>query len=173
MEERSLKGIIDRFGCALAWCFGLGIITGLLYKLPYPYLQNTVKAIVTENSAPKSFHLIAVASVICLGVLIALFGRTESQISRFRYIIGYKAAEIALALAAVFYGLLFGFSLAVWQWPLFAAGFYGFLITAGLLILLLWLSFARNAIRNEIVARLCSTVVVTITIGVVWLEHFR
>ena len=154
MEERSFKGVTARFGCALAWCFGLGIITGLLYKLPYPDLQNTVKVIVTENSAPKSFHLIAVASVICLGVLIALFGRTEGEISRIRYIIGYKAAEIALTLAAVFYGLLFGFSLAVWQWPLFAAGFYGFLITVGLLLLLLWLSFALNGIRNEIETRL-------------------
>ncbi|MDD2838424.1 MAG: hypothetical protein PHX59_05660 [Sulfuricurvum sp.] len=173
MEERSFKGITARFGYSLAWCFGLGIITGLLYKLPYPDLQNTMKVIVTENSAPKSFHLIAVASVICLGVLIALFGRTEGEISRFKYLIGYKAAEVALALAAVFYGLLFGFSLAVWQWPLFAAGFYAFLITAGLLILLLWLSFARNGIRSEIKARLYSMVLVAVSIGVVWFEYFR
>ncbi|MGS0942867.1 hypothetical protein ACVA51_20325 [Pseudomonas luteola] len=173
MEERSFKGITARFGYALAWCFGLGIITGLLYRLPYADLQNTVKVMVTENSSPKSFHLIAVASVICLGVLITLFGRTKSEISPFRYIIGYKPAEVALALAAVFYGLLFGSSLVVWQWPLFAAGFYAFLITVGLLILLLWLSFARNGTRNEIRARLCSTVLVAISIGVVWFEYFR
>ncbi len=173
MEERSFKGIAARFGCALVWCFGLGVITGLLYRLPYPDLQNTVKVIVTENSAPKSFHLIAVASVICLGVLIALFGRTEGEISSFRYIIGYKGAEVALALGAVFYGLLFGFSLAVWQWPLFAAGFCAFLITAGLLMLLLWLSFARNGTQNEIEARLYSTALVAISIGVVWFEYFR
>lgn len=173
MEEQSFKGITVRFGYALTWCFGLGIVTGLLYRLPYAVLQGTLEVIVIENSAPKSFHLIAVASVICLGVLIALFGRTEGEISRFRYIIGYKAAEVALALAAVFYGLLFGFSLAVWQWPLFAAGFYAFLITAGLLILLLWLSFARNGTRNEIKARLYSTVLVVISIGGVWFEYFR
>lgn len=172
MEERSFEGIIARFRGSLVWCFGLGVILGLLYRLPYPELQTTVKVIITENSAPKSFHLIAVASVICLGVLIMLFGRTGNEISYFRYIIGYKGADIALALASVFYGILFGFSLVVWQWALITAGFYAFIITVGFLIFLLWLSFARNGTQSETRARLSSSAIVVICIGLVWVEYF-
>ncbi|NOX26885.1 MAG: hypothetical protein GXP21_01585 [Gammaproteobacteria bacterium] len=173
MEERTFRGILIRFSYAILWCFALGVVLGLLYKLPYHNLQETVKSIVTENSAPKSFHLISVFSIISIGLLIVIAGRTSSQISTFRNIIGYKAAEVALVLAAVFYGLLFGFSCAIFEWPLLAIGFYAFLVTAGILLVLLWLSFEGNGVDSETLARIYSAILILIAIGVTWYVYFR
>ena len=153
MEERTFKGILIRFGYVILWCFVLGIVLGLLYKLPYNDLQETVKVIVTENSSPKSFHLLSVFSVISLGLLNVFAGRTSGQITTVRNIMGYIAAEVALTLAAVYYGLLFGFSLAIFEWPLLERGFYAFFGTAGIFIVLLWLSFKGNGTSDENVAR--------------------
>ncbi len=173
MEERTFNGILIRFTYAFLWCLALGIVLGLLYHLPYQDLQETVKSIVTENSAPRSFHLISVFSVISIGLLISISGRTPSRVSTFRNIIGYKAAEVALALAAVFYGLLFGFSLAIFEWPLLAIGFWAFTVTAVFLLVLLWLSFEGNGPESEIAARIYSAILVLISVGVAWYVYFR
>ena len=173
MEERTFNGILLRFGAAILWCFVLGVVLGLLYKSPFTNLQQVVKTIILENSAPKSFNVISVFSIISLGLLITISGRSSGIISTFRYTVGYKPAELALTLAAVFYGLLFGFSLASLEWPLLAIGFYAFLVTVGIMILLLWLSFEGNGVRSENAARFYSAILVLISIGVVWYAYFR
>ena len=173
MEERTFKGILLRFGAAILWCFVLGVVLGILYKLPFNNLQQLIKVIILENSATKSFNIVSVFSIISLGSIIAISGRSSGMISTFRYTFGYKPVELSLTLAAVFYGLLFGFSLATLEWPLLAIGFYAFLFTVGVVLLLLWLSFKGNGVRSENSARFHSSILVLIAIGVVWYAYLR
>lgn len=173
MKERSFNGILLRFGANILWCFVVGLVLGILYELPFNGLKREIMKIITENSSPESFNLISVFSIVGLGVLVTITGRSPDIIPPFRYIVAYKPAELALTLAAVFYGLLFGFSLISLKWPLLAIGFYAFLVTVGIMILLLWLSFEGNGVKSENTARLCSAILVLISIGVVWYAYFR
>ena len=151
----------------------LGLILGLVYHLPYPMIKETVETIIKENSAPKSFNIISVFSIVSLGSFIVFAGRTSGQISAIRNIFGYKPIEIALALAAVFFGLLFGFSIAVFELPLLAGGLFAFVLTIGVIFVLLWLSFRSNGPFNELYARIGSGILVLISFGVIWFEYFR
>lgn len=156
VEERTFKGIILRFSYSLAWCLLLGTALGILYRLDLPLLKQEVTDIIGENSGPKTFNLIAVISIFSLSLVIIVAGRTEKNISKIRNVLGYKSAEVALSLAAVFFGLMFGFSLAVFELPLFAAAIFAFIFTVGAQILLLWLSFKGNGTDNETMAKLTS-----------------
>ncbi|MDR9497770.1 MAG: hypothetical protein RI556_01235 [Hydrogenovibrio sp.] len=173
MQENTFKGILIRFGYSIAWCFVLGILLGLTYNFSNAVIQAEIKDILSENSAPKSFNLISVLSVFSLGFIVTIFGRTKNEISTIRNFVGYKPAEVALALAAVFYGLIVGFSLAVWELPLVAVGFYAFCVTAGILLVLLWLSFQGNGIKSELKVRGFSAVLVLSSLAVTWYEYFR
>jgi len=173
MEEQTFRGILIRFFYSFLWCFALGVVLGMLYHLPYENLRKAVMRIVIENSAPESFHLILVFSVTSLGLFVLIRGRTSNEVSTIRNIIGYRAAEIALALAAVFYGLLFGFSIMIWELPLLALGIWAFGVTVILLLALLWFSFQGNGPRNERLARLYSAILVIISFVVVWYVYFR
>ena len=173
MEEKSFKGICYRFLYSLAWCFTLGVLLGLLHHLGYPLLQDKIEKIIIENSAFESFHLISMFSTLSLGLIVTFVGRTQGEISTLRNIFGYKASEVALALGAVFYGLLFGFSIAVFEWPLVALASYAFFVTVGIVSCLLWLSFFGNGIKSEMEARIFSALLVLVSVGVAWYEYFR
>ncbi|MBA6354224.1 hypothetical protein [Colwellia sp. BRX9-1] len=168
MEERTFKGIILRFLSSLGWCLILGAVLGLLYRLEFPLLNKEINSIIGENSAPKTFNFIAVLSIFSLSLVVLVAGRTVSHISVLRSILGYKSAEVALSLAAVFFGLMFGFSLTVWELPLFAATIFAFIITIGSQICLLWLSFKGNGTNNEALAKLSSLALSLITVAVVY-----
>lgn len=156
LEERTFKGICLRFCHSLAWCGILGFVLGLLYRFDLPLLQNEILGVIRENSAPKSFNLIAVISIFSLSLVIIFAGRTKSSISQWRNIFAYKSAEVALSLAAVFFGLLTGFSISVRELPLLVATLIVFIFTVVVQLFLLWLSFEGNFTKNELAAKLSS-----------------
>lgn len=171
MEERSFKGIIARFCYSLAWCLLLGLILGLLHRFDVPSIKQEISSIIGENSAPRTFNLIAVVSLFSLSLVIVFAGRTENHISRIRNILCYRSAEVALSLAAVFFGLITGFSIAVLEWPLLAATIFAFIFTVGAQISLLWLSFKGNGTNSELTARFGSLVLALISAGVVYFAY--
>jgi hypothetical protein len=143
----------------------------MLYRLDLPILKKEIAEILSENSGPKTFNFIAIISIFSLSFVILFAGRTDTAISKVRNILGYKLAEVALSLAAVFFGLMFGFSLAVFELPLLVAAIFAFFITIGAQIFLLWLSFKGNGTDNEVIAKFSSLVLSAVTSGIVYYAY--
>ncbi|WP_218341507.1 hypothetical protein [Acidovorax sp. sif0715] len=108
-----------------------------------------------EQSAPKSFHLVAVLVTISLGLAVALWGR-QAEPSPARIFFCYCPAEIALSFCAVFVGLLAGFGLGVNHLPLAGGAIVAFIFSGALLLGVLWLSFPARVVPNETQARLAA-----------------
>jgi hypothetical protein len=165
-QQRTFGGILRRFLEQFAWCLGWGFLLGLVHRFGTPPLRQTVEHILKEHPAPVSFNAIATAAVTVLGLFVALFGRTRSPVSAVRDFLCYRPAELALSLAAVFFGLAFGFT-AVHTGDADARVLFGgspeailgfaalaFAMTVVTLLAALWASFDKASWPDERSARL-------------------
>ena len=126
----------------------------------------------TEHSSPKTFHAVGVLVTLFLGVAVAVFGRQATP-SAIRVFLCYRPADVALALCAVFVGLLFGFGVGVNHPPLVWGAIAAFFFSGFLLLFVLWLSFPSKAVRNESYARLGAVIFSLSSAAVLWWTYGR
>lgn len=177
MNRFSFPRIAKRFSLSLAWCALIGAICGLSYRFGSPKLRETILAALNEHGAPITYNAVGTIALITLGVSVALFGRTKLPASSVRLFACYQPAELALSVAAVFFGLWLGFAtgllpeaeaqkvLAVWV--------VGFAATVGILIFLLWASFEGHGKWSEATARWVAAVSAAVGAGVFWSAYVR
>jgi hypothetical protein len=163
MENKTFHALRNHFFISLCWCASIGILIGLVYRLQLPKLQNIILKMIGEHSAILTFHTVGTLALISLGICVAVAGRTDSVMSRTRYILCYKPAEVSLTLAAVFFGLLLGFAIGIIpnenSVRLIGAATLSFTLSAGALLFMIWVSFRGVLLKNEIYARIIAVLV--------------
>lgn len=174
MADVSPKAISLRFFQAVGWCSLFGLTLGLIYRFGNGSLKGLVVAVLTEHSAPLSFHLLASVVVASLGLAVLLFGRTSSP-TPLRVFLIYRPAEVALALCALFAGLLLGFAVGqpdpASTVKLALAAVLILLFPGGLLVAVVWASFHGRITQNEPLARACGLALVVAAMVVLWWQH--
>lgn len=177
MENKSFRELRNHFLLSFCWCASIGILIGLIYRLQLPILQNYILKIIGEHSAAITFHIVSTLSLISMGICVTVAGRTDNVMSRTRYILCYKPVELSLSLAAVFYGLLFGFAIGIIpnenSLKLIITATISFALSAGALLFIVWVSYRGILINSEIHARVIAALVSISGIIILFFDYFR
>ena len=181
-RERSFQGIVKRFLEQFAWCIGWGIVLRLAHRFGNAPLRQTVEHIFKEHPAPVSFNAIGTVALTVLGGFVAFGGRTQTPLSAARDFLCYRPAELALSLAAVFFGLSFGLAsahvgaanaqalLGATPAAMISLAAMGFFFPV-LILVVLWASFENAAWPDERTARLVAGTISLVGVGVFWYAY--